>query len=60
MTLDALLNEVDQLHNVSSRLEGLVEWHPRISEALVAVAGNVRNSAVVLEVLIATKSNPPN
>ena len=60
MTLDALLNEVDQLHNVSSRLEGLAERHPRISEALVAVAGNVRNSAVVLEVLIATKSNPPN
>jgi hypothetical protein len=60
MNLDALLNEIDQLHSVSSRLEGLAERHLPISEALVAVAGSVRNSAVVLEVLIATKSSPPN
>jgi hypothetical protein len=60
MNLDALLNEIDQLHSVSSRLEGLAELDLPISKALVAVAGSVRNSAVVLEVLIATKSSLPN
>jgi hypothetical protein len=27
--------EVDQLHNVSARLEGLAEQHPPVSEALI-------------------------
>ncbi len=56
MPLDAILNEVAQLHGVSERLEGLAEQHPPVSEALITIAGNVRNTATVLAVLVATKS----
>ena len=56
MPLEAILNEVAQLHGVSDRLEGLAEQHPPVSEALITIAGNVRNTATVLAVLVATKS----
>jgi hypothetical protein len=55
MALEAILDEVDQLHNVSTRLEGLAEQHPLVSEGLITIAGNVRSSATVLAVLVATK-----
>jgi hypothetical protein len=56
MPLEAILNEVEQLHGVSDRLEGLAEQHPPVSEALITIAGSVRNTATVLAVLVATKS----
>ena len=56
MPLEAILHEVDQLHGVSDRLEGLAERHPPVSEALITIAGSVRNTATVLAVLVATKS----
>ena len=56
MPFEAILNEVDQLHNVSTRLEGLAEKHAPVSEALITIAGNVRNTATILAVLVATKS----
>jgi len=59
MPFEAILNEVDQLHGVSTRLEGLAEEHPPVSEALMTIAGSVRNSAVVLAVLVATKTPKP-
>jgi hypothetical protein len=55
MAFEAILHEVDQLQNVSSRLEGLAEHHPHVSEALVKIAGNVRSTATLLAVLVATK-----
>ena len=55
MAFQAILDEVDQLHNVSARLEGLAELHPPFSEALVTIAGNVRGTATLLAVLVATK-----
>lgn len=55
MAFEAILDEVDQLHNVSTRLEGLAEQHPRVEEALVTIAGNVRITATILAVLVATK-----
>ena len=55
MAFEAILNEVDQLHNVSTRLEGLAEQHAPITEALMTIAGSVRNTATVLAVLVATK-----
>ncbi len=54
MPLEAILNEVDQLHGVSERLEGLAIQHPPVSEALITIAGRVRNTATVLAVLVAT------
>ena len=55
MALHAILDEVEQLHNIGTRLEELAELHPRVSEALITVAGTVRDVATVLAVLVATK-----
>lgn len=55
MAFEAILNEVDQLHDVSTRLEGLAEQHPPVEEQLITIAGNVRSTATVLAVLVATK-----
>jgi hypothetical protein len=59
MTLEAILAEAEQLHNVSNRLEALAEQHPPVSDALLTISGNVRNTATVLEVLIVTKMTKP-
>jgi hypothetical protein len=58
MRFQAILHEVDELHNVSTRLEGLAEQHPPVSEALVTIAGSVRHTATIL-VLVATRSPEP-
>ena len=59
MLFEAILDEVDQLQSVSTRLEGLAEQHPPVSEALVTIAGNVRSTATILAVLVATKRPMP-
>jgi hypothetical protein len=59
MPLEAILAEAEQLHNVSNRLEALAEQHPPVSDALLTISGNVRNTATVLEVLIVTKMTKP-
>jgi hypothetical protein len=41
------------------RLEALAEKHPLVSEPLMTIAGNVRNSATVLAVLMAAKGPKP-
>jgi hypothetical protein len=51
----AILHEVQQLYNVSDRLDLLAEEHPVVSEALITISGSVRNTATLLEVLVATK-----
>jgi hypothetical protein len=55
----AILHEVQQLYKGSDRLDSLAEQHPLVSEALITIAGNVRNTATVLEVLVATKNASP-
>ncbi len=54
----AILYEAEQLHNVSDRLDSLSEQHPLVSEALLSISGSVRNTATLLEVLVATKITP--
>jgi hypothetical protein len=54
----AILHEVQRLHGVSDRLDSLAEQHPVVSEALLAISGSVRNTATLLEVLVATKMAP--
>ncbi|HEY4843571.1 MAG TPA: hypothetical protein VIH78_16500 [Terriglobales bacterium] len=58
MHSNAILHEVQQLYNVSDRLDTLAEQHPLVSEALISIAGNVRNTATLLEVLVAMKIVP--
>ena len=54
----AILQEVQHLYRVSDRLDSLSEQHPIISEALIVISGSVRNTATLLEVLVATKIAP--
>ncbi len=58
MHSNAILHEVQQLYNVSDRLDSLAGQHPLVSEALIGISGSVRNTATLLEVLIATKITP--
>ena len=55
MPSNAILREAQQLHKVSDRLDSLAEEHPVVSDALVTISGSVRNTATLLEVLVATK-----
>ena len=55
MDSNAILHEVRQLYNICDRLHGLAEKHPRMAEALLGISGSVRNTATLLEVLVATK-----
>ena len=58
MHSNAILHEVQKLHSVSDRLESLAEQHPLVSETLLTISGSVRNTATLLEVLVATKIEP--
>ena len=59
MPFQAILREVDQLQNVSKRLEALAEKHTLVSEPLLTIAGSVRNAATLLELLVATNGPEP-
>ena len=58
MHTNAILNEAQQLYSVSDRLDSLAGQHPLVSEALITISGSVRNTATLLEVLVATKMPP--
>jgi len=58
MSSIAILREVMQLYNVSDRLDSIAEQHPVVSAALLTISGSVRNTATLLEVLVATKITP--
>jgi hypothetical protein len=57
---EVILNEVEHLKGVSARLEGVADQHPPFTEALMTVAGNVRNIATVLAVMAVVGSPRPN
>ncbi len=57
---EAILNEVDQLQNISTRLDGLAEYNPPVAEALMTIAESVRNAAAVLAVVATMKCPKPN
>jgi hypothetical protein len=59
LSFQAILREVDQLHNVSARLEALADQHLPLSQPLITIAGSLRNTATLLEVLVATKGPKP-
>ena len=58
MDSNAILHEVQQLYNVSDRLDSLAEQLPLVSEALISISGNVRSTATLLEVLVVMKTTP--
>ena len=58
MHTNAILHEAQQLYNASDRLDSLAGQYPLVSEALITISGSVRNTATLLEVLVATKLPP--
>jgi hypothetical protein len=55
---NAIQHEIQQLYSVSDRLDSLAERHPVVTEALLTISGSVRNTAILLEVLVAMKITP--
>jgi hypothetical protein len=58
MPSNPILHEAQQLHSVSDRLDLLAGDHPLVSDALITISGSIRNTATLLEVLVATKIDP--
>jgi hypothetical protein len=58
MPANAILQKAKKLHNVSDSLDVLAMQHAPISEVLTILAGTVRNSATMLEVLVTLKLGP--
>jgi len=58
MDSNAILHEVQQLYNVSDRLDSLAEQHPLVSQQLITISGSVRNTATLLELLVTMKIAP--
>jgi hypothetical protein len=55
---NTILHEAEQLYNVSDRLDSLAGQHPLVSEALITISGSLRNTATLLEVLVAIQIAP--
>jgi len=55
MASQEILHEVEKLKNICQRLELLADQHPSLSEALVTISGTISSTAMLLEVLVATK-----
>ena len=58
MAYEAIVDEVQQLHGIGTRLMGLADEHPPMSQGLIGVAGSVRGAATILSLLVATKGKP--
>lgn len=58
MPAKAFQFEIDQLRNVSSRLDSLAQEHPVVEQELISISGNILSNAVLLEVLLATRMGP--
>ena len=58
MPVNEILQEAKKLHKVSDSLDVLADQHAPISEALSILSGSMRNSATLLEVLVALKVKP--
>jgi hypothetical protein len=54
----AILQQAQRLYVVGESLESLAEQHPVVSEALLVISHSIRNTATLLEVLVAMKLAP--
>jgi len=55
MHSNSILHEIRQLYNVRDRLDLLAEQHPLVSDELIGISGSIRNTATLLEVVVAIK-----
>ena len=51
MRSNALLQEAQQLKEVSGRLELLVDEHPTVTDAILTISGTIRSKRLVWTVL---------
>jgi len=58
MATNPILQEARKLHSVSDSLNKLAMVHASDSEALSILAGSVRHSATLLEVLVTIRLRP--
>jgi hypothetical protein len=55
MPANEILQEARKLRKVSDSLDALAEQHAPVAEALSVISGNVRNTANLLQVLVALR-----
>jgi hypothetical protein len=60
MSSNDILQEAVKLHSIGRRLNTLAEQNRSVEEALTLLAKAVRNSAALLEVVVALKMHPEN
>jgi hypothetical protein len=58
MPVKALQYEIDQLKEISSRLDSLAGQHPIMENEIMSISGNILSNAVLLEVLLAMRASP--
>ena len=58
MPASTIQHEVQQLYDVSDRLDSLAEQHLSFQTHLTTISASVRNTATLLEVLVATMTGP--
>jgi hypothetical protein len=59
MSTVKIMDEAQKLNGVSDRLDLLADQHPKASDAIFSIARSIRDSAVLLEVLVVTKLSMP-
>jgi hypothetical protein len=60
MPANEILIEAGKLYKVSDSLDALAEKHAPVADALFTVSGNVRNTANLLQVLVAMRLGSPS
>jgi hypothetical protein len=58
MPAKEILQEATKLRKISDSLETLAGQHTPLTEALSILSGSVRNSATLLEILVALRLGP--
>ncbi len=58
MPAHEILQEANKLRKISDSLDVLAAQHAPLTEALTILSGSVRNSATLLEVLVALRMGP--
>ena len=58
MSATRILNEAQNLSVVSARLDSMADQYPAVSEALLVISGNLRDYALLLELLVTTRMSP--
>jgi hypothetical protein len=55
---ESIVQEVQQLNNVSERLVLLADQHPLLEDALMSISGSIRDTATLLDVFVRIRSKP--